>query len=49
MVAVSAADDAYKGDYFVRRVTHVLRPGTYTQSFALGREGTGAMPGAMAR
>jgi hypothetical protein len=33
---------AYDGDYFVRRVTHRIQRGVYTQSFTLSREGIGA-------
>jgi len=45
LVGVRGAGRAYNGDYYVRDVTHVLKPreGTYTQSFTLSREGTGAL------
>lgn len=42
IVKVIGAGTDYDGDYFVRRVTHVLEKGSYTQGFTLGREGTGA-------
>lgn len=45
LVGVRGAGRSYNGDYYVRDVTHVLKPreGTYTQSFTLSREGTGAL------
>jgi hypothetical protein len=38
-----AIASAYAGSYLVRRVTHAIAGGTYTQSFSLSREGTGAL------
>ncbi|MGH9508478.1 MAG: hypothetical protein ACRD2M_00955 [Terriglobales bacterium] len=45
LVGVRGAGHAYNGNYYVRDVTHVLKPreGSYTQSFTLTREGTGAL------
>lgn len=43
VVHLAGAGPAYDGDYRVRRVDHRLERGTYTQSFTLGREGTGAL------
>ncbi|HEX8394489.1 MAG TPA: hypothetical protein VF665_19235 [Longimicrobium sp.] len=42
IVGVRGVGLAYGGMYYVRRVTHTLRPaaGSYTQSFSLSREGT---------
>jgi hypothetical protein len=42
LVGVRGLSRAYDGDYFVRRVTHRIQRGVYTQSFSLTREGTGA-------
>jgi hypothetical protein len=42
-VGVRGVGLSYDGFYFVRSVTHTLRRGTYTQSFTLSREGTGAL------
>jgi hypothetical protein len=33
----------YNGNYYLRRVTHTISRGTYTQSFTLSREGTGTL------
>ena len=41
LVGVRGAGLSYDGFYYVRRVTHTLKPGQYTQSFTLSREGTG--------
>ena len=41
--ASAASGTSYDGFYYVRRVTHTIRHGTYTQSFTLSREGTGAL------
>lgn len=41
-VQLAGAGAAYDGSYRVRRVVHKLERGAYTQSFTLGREGTGA-------
>jgi hypothetical protein len=43
LVGVRGAGTSYDGFYFVRRVTHTLRPGEYRQSFTLSRDGTGAL------
>ncbi len=43
LVGVRGAGFNYNGLYFVRRVTHRIRRGTYTQSFTLSREGTGSL------
>jgi phage protein D len=42
LVGVRGLSRAYDGDYFVRRVTHRIQRGVYTQSFTLSREGIGA-------
>jgi hypothetical protein len=42
LVGVRGAGFSYDGLYYVRRVTHTLTPGTYTQKFTLSREGTGS-------
>lgn len=46
VVSLFGAGDAYDGDHVVRRVRHVIEQGAYTQSFSLGREGTGRAQGA---
>ena len=43
LVGVRGAGTSYDGFYYVRRVTHTLRPGEYRQSFTLSRDGTGAL------
>ncbi|HNN93887.1 MAG TPA: contractile injection system protein, VgrG/Pvc8 family [Pseudomonadota bacterium] len=44
-IIVRGAGDTYDGLYWVRRVTHRVAPGSYTQQISIGREGTGARPG----
>ena len=39
LVGVRGAGTAYDGLYYVKSVTHNLKPGEYKQSFTLGREG----------
>ncbi|WP_408909826.1 hypothetical protein [Streptomyces luteolus] len=39
LVGVRGSGRAYDGDYFVKSVTHVLRPGSFQQNFTLTREG----------
>ncbi|WP_151769748.1 hypothetical protein [Streptomyces abyssomicinicus] len=39
LVGVRGSGRAYDGDYFVKSVTHNLRPGSYQQNFTLSREG----------
>jgi hypothetical protein len=34
---------SYDGQYWVKRVTHTIENGKYTQAFSLGREGQGAL------
>lgn len=41
LVGVRGAGLSYDGFYYVRRVTHNIKQGQYTQSFAISREGTG--------
>ena len=41
VVKVMGTGNDYEGEYFVRRVTHVIEKGSYTQSFTLGRNSTG--------
>ena len=43
LVGVRGAGTSYDGFYYVRRVTHRLKPGEYRQSFTLSRDGTGAL------
>jgi len=42
-VGVRGIGRSYNGDYFVRSVTHDIKPGHYVQSFELSRDGTGAL------
>ncbi|MGW5936874.1 hypothetical protein ACWIG3_32025 [Streptomyces celluloflavus] len=39
LVGVRGAGITYDGDYYVKTVTHNLRPGSYQQNFTLSREG----------
>ncbi|MEV3988543.1 hypothetical protein AB0J57_06510 [Streptomyces sp. NPDC049837] len=39
LVGVRGAGRAYDGDYYVKSVTHNIRPGSYQQNFTLSREG----------
>ena len=39
LVGVRGAGITYDGDYYVKSVTHNLRPGSYQQNFTLTREG----------
>jgi hypothetical protein len=41
LVGVRGAGATYDGTYYVKSVTHTLRPGSYVQSFSLRRQGTG--------
>ncbi|MFF1909549.1 hypothetical protein [Kitasatospora sp. NPDC058218] len=43
LVGVRGAGPAYDGLYYVKSVTHDVRRGAYTQSFALARDGFGAI------
>lgn len=43
LVGVRGVGRSYNGNYLVRRVTHRLHRGIYTQTFKLTREGTGAL------
>lgn len=43
LVGVRGAGLSYDGTYYVRRVTHSITLGSYTQRFTLSREGTGAL------
>jgi len=43
LVAVRGVGRSYDGRYLVRRVTHRIHRGVYTQTFRLSREGTGAL------
>ena len=43
LVGVRGVGRSYNGRYFVRRVTHRIQRGVYTQTFKLSREGTGAL------
>jgi len=42
IVSVCGAGSCYDGDYLVRKVTHEIEVGKYTQSFTLSRKGLGA-------
>ena len=43
-VGVRGAGHSYDGDYYVRKVTHVITSGvSYSQQFTISREGTGAL------
>jgi len=42
-VGVRGAGLSYNGNYYVRRVTHTIARGEYTQKFTLSREGTGSL------
>lgn len=43
LVGVRGAGFDYDGNYYVRRVTHTIARGTYTQRFTISREGTGTL------
>jgi hypothetical protein len=43
LVGVRGAGTSYDGFYWVKRVTHRVHPGAYTQQFTLSRDGTGAL------
>ena len=43
LVGVRGLSRSYDGDFYVRRVTHRIQRGVYTQSFSLSREGIGAL------
>lgn len=43
LVGVRGAGLGHDGLYYVRRVTHEIEPGKYTQDFTLSREGTGPL------
>ena len=43
LVNVRGAGLSYDGTYYVKRVTHTITRGDYKQSFAISREGTGAL------
>jgi len=43
LVGVRGVGTTYDGFYYVRRVTHTIGRGEYTQRFSLSREGTGAL------
>ncbi|MEL7045554.1 MAG: hypothetical protein AAGL66_11095, partial [Pseudomonadota bacterium] len=42
LVGVRGVGDTYNGFYYVKEVNHSIAKGSYTQSFTLQREGTGA-------
>ena len=42
LVGVRGVGASYNGDYYVRRVTHTIERGSFTQSFSLSREGVGS-------
>lgn len=39
LVGVRGSGRAYDGDYYVKSVTHTLRPGSFQQNFTISREG----------
>lgn len=43
LVGVRGVGFSYNGNYYVRKVTHSIAPGEYSQKFTLSREGTGAL------
>jgi hypothetical protein len=43
LVGVRGVGRSYNGNYCVRRVTHRIQRGIYTQTFTLGRGGTGTL------
>ena len=43
LVGVRGVGFSYDGLYYVRRVTHSIQRGDYTQRFSLSREGTGSL------
>jgi len=43
LVGVRGVGDTYNGFYYVKQVSHSIAKGSYTQSFSLEREGTGAL------
>ena len=43
LVGLRGAGYSYDGSYYVKNVTHSIRPGEYKQSFTLTREGLGAI------
>jgi hypothetical protein len=45
LVGVRGAGVTYDGDYYVKSVTHNIRPGSYQQNFTLSREGLIARSG----
>ncbi|MER6996213.1 hypothetical protein [Streptomyces sp. NPDC000410] len=45
LVGVRGSGVTYDGDYYVKSVTHNLRPGSYQQNFTLSREGLVARSG----
>ncbi|MER5768762.1 hypothetical protein [Streptomyces sp. NPDC001985] len=45
LVGVRGSGVTYDGDYYVKSVTHNLRPGSYRQNFTLSREGLIARSG----
>jgi hypothetical protein len=43
LVGVRGVGHGYDGNYYVERVTHVLKAEQYLQKFSIRREGTGAL------
>jgi hypothetical protein len=43
LVGVRGAGTSFDGFYWVKRVTHTIKSGSYTQGFTLSRDGTGAL------
>jgi hypothetical protein len=47
LVGVRGVGTTYDGLYYVRRVTHTISRGSYSQSFLISREGTGTLTPAL--
>jgi hypothetical protein len=43
LVGVRGIGNSYDGAYYVKQVTHSIKPGEYKQSFTLSREGLGSL------
>ena len=43
LVGLRGAGYSYNGTYYVKRVTHTISRGSYTQRFTLARDGLGAL------
>lgn len=43
LVSVRGVGNSYDGSYYIKQVTHRLKPGEYKQSFSISREGRGSL------